>query len=77
MSSGIPVVAFNHGAVPNLIRHGDDGLIVKTPMKPCWKAFIQLAENASQRTLLGTNARAVLANKWAWSSSVQYFAGSG
>lgn len=72
MSSGIPVVAFNHGAVPNLIRHGVDGLIVKNTDEALLEGFIQLAENASQRTLLGTNARAVLANKWAWSSSVQY-----
>jgi glycosyltransferase involved in cell wall biosynthesis len=58
MASGLPVVATRVAGVPELVRHGVDGLLVDADD---WHAFRQavqlLAENAELRERLGRQAR--------------------
>lgn len=33
MASGTPVIAFNRGSVPEIVKHGETGFVVKTPQE--------------------------------------------
>jgi tetratricopeptide (TPR) repeat protein len=57
MYAGIPVVAFPHGGLKNLILHGETGLLVNSPDEYA-RAIEYLYQNPAERTRLGANAAA-------------------
>lgn len=71
MASGIPAIAFDHGGVPDIIKHGEDGLVID-PQQGCLQAaFSELADNASFRKSLGRAARHSVEHTWCWQQSIQ------
>jgi len=59
MSSGVPVVTFATGGVPELVRDGIDGYVAEYKnMEQFVKALLRLCSAGSERQKMGENARA-------------------
>lgn len=59
MASSLPVVATQVGGIPELVRHGDNGLLVPAADPPALAQALQcLAENPSERFRMGQRGRA-------------------
>ena len=73
MASGVPAIAFDHGGVPDIIHHHQDGIIIKPEAADdMLTEFIRLAANPGQRRQLGRNARQAVENKWCWRASINH-----
>lgn len=57
MFAGLPIVAFPHGGLAKLIRHGETGLLVNTPEEYA-RALEHLYHHPEERVRLGANAAA-------------------
>ncbi|MBL9215221.1 MAG: polysaccharide pyruvyl transferase family protein [Opitutaceae bacterium] len=57
MYAGLPVVAFPHGGIGSLIRHGETGLLVNTAEEYA-RAIEHLHQHPEERARLGANAAA-------------------
>jgi glycosyltransferase involved in cell wall biosynthesis len=58
MASSLPVVATKIGGIPELVRHGDNGLLVPAADPPALAQALQcLAENPSERFRMGQRGR--------------------
>ncbi|HID17095.1 TPA: glycosyltransferase family 1 protein [Candidatus Bathyarchaeota archaeon] len=69
---GKPVVAFNHCAMPEVIKHGETGLLV--PPKDSGKlseAIIQLLRNEEERVRMGRNGRKRVEALFTWDKAVE------
>lgn len=59
LAAGLPVVSTRHGAIPQTIRHGAEGLLVDAgDIGALADAMVTLAENRDLRRSLGLRARA-------------------
>lgn len=58
MAAGLPIVTGRNGSLPEIIEHGEEGLLV-TPgdIEAHARAFIDLARNPEERQRMGRNAR--------------------
>jgi glycosyltransferase involved in cell wall biosynthesis len=60
MACGTPAVGFDVGGVPDLVRHGETGHLVRTgDAEGLANAITTLATDAEQRVALGRRAREV------------------
>ena len=58
MASGLPVVAFNYAAAAQLIRSGENGVLVgRGDIEAFASAAVELANHSSRRRILGERAR--------------------
>jgi glycosyltransferase involved in cell wall biosynthesis len=65
MSAGLPIVATEVGAVPDVIRHNVDGLLVPPASAgQLAQAMFRLSSDEALRTLLGTAARARIESRY-------------
>lgn len=70
MAAGIPALAFNHGAIPQIIQHGMDGWVADVSPESLLEGFVALATDTTQRQAMGHRARLSLASKGSWPASV-------
>jgi len=56
MATGVPVIASRRGLLPEIVRHGVDGLVVEDEVEPLETAIEKLAGDASLRRQLGERA---------------------
>lgn len=60
MQAGLPIVASSEGAIPEMITHGETGVLVeKGNVDKLAQAIGSLLDNAEERQRLGQNARSV------------------
>ena len=57
MGTGLPVVATNVGGVPDMITHGESGLLTELSAEAVCSAIRQLADSEQLRETLGKRAR--------------------
>ena len=72
MFAGVPVVAFPHGGIGKLIRHGETGILVNTPEEYA-RAIEQLYQNPAERARLGANAAAFARQYWGAENAARKF----
>jgi glycosyltransferase involved in cell wall biosynthesis len=70
-ASGLPVVASNFGGIPEIVIHGETGLLVTSEN---WvefgEAILTLAKNQELRIKMGRNARLRAENEFNWDFSL-------
>jgi len=67
MSSGLAVISTNVGGIPEMITHGENGIIIKPKItKDIIESIEHLIENNELRRKLGENARKTVINKFSW-----------
>lgn len=70
MASGLPVVAADAGGVPDLVRPGEDGLLLPPGDTERWvEAVGGLLEDRSRRAELGGRARLAVERAWTWEAA--------
>lgn len=70
MASGLPVVAADAGGVPDLVRSGEDGLLLPPGDTGRWvEAVSGLVEDRARRAELGGRARLAVENAWTWEAA--------
>jgi polysaccharide pyruvyl transferase WcaK-like protein/glycosyltransferase involved in cell wall biosynthesis/MoaA/NifB/PqqE/SkfB family radical SAM enzyme len=72
MYAGLPVVAFAHGGIPKLIRHGETGWLVHTAEEYA-RAIEFLHANPAERARLGANAAAFARQHWGAANAARDF----
>lgn len=67
MASGLPILATRVGGIPDLVRHGLDGLLVE-PADPhaLRAALARLIANPAERRAMGASARARVLERYSW-----------
>jgi glycosyltransferase involved in cell wall biosynthesis len=72
MACGIPVIAFNAGALPELVDDGKTGILVPPADVPKLAAAIkQLVENKELRCEMGKEARKRVLRKFNWQQAAR------
>lgn len=64
MSAGVPVIASGVGGLPELIRHGENGLLVENSVEAIAAAIHSLVERPEFAACLGQAARRTVAEKF-------------
>ena len=74
MASGIPAMAFNHGGVPDIICHEEDGLVLAadTDASDLLNRFAKLVKDPVKRLAMGHKARHAVESTWDWQESVSH-----
>lgn len=68
---GRPTIASNVGGVPEVIIHGETGLLVKpNDVEALSDAIIELARSADRRRIMGENAFNFVRENYTWNKSV-------
>ncbi len=71
-ANGLPNLAYCAGGVPGVIRHGEDGLLVRCGDVPSLaEALRQLAEDGTLRKKLGQAGRARLPSDFCWEDKLE------
>ncbi|MCB0209515.1 MAG: glycosyltransferase family 4 protein [Anaerolineae bacterium] len=72
MACGTPLVSFNVGGVPELVRHGHTGYLAQPEDAEAFKkGIIQLLEDDALRSTLGKQCRAVAVNEYSLDLQVE------
>ena len=69
LASGVPVVAFAHGATADVVRDGETGLLVRSGTGGLVSAVGRLATDEALRARLAANARASVSDR-TWDDAV-------
>lgn len=70
MASGLAVVAADAGGVPDLVRSGEDGLLLPPVDTKRWvEAIGDLVEDRGRRVELGGRAREAVDTTWTWEAA--------
>ena len=70
MASGLPVVAAGAGGVPDLVRSGEDGLLLPPDDSARWVDEVGgLIEDRARRIGLGDRARQAVEKAWTWEAA--------
>lgn len=57
MAMGIPLIVSRRGLLPEIVRDGEDGLVVDDEVEPLAEALLRLAQDAEFRARLSANCR--------------------
>ncbi|UCE75376.1 MAG: glycosyltransferase family 4 protein [Methanomassiliicoccales archaeon] len=72
MSSGIPIVATKVGGIPEVVKNGENGILVPPgDSKELSKAILRLMENKTLSDELGKNARKLIIDKYSLDSAAR------
>lgn len=63
---GLPVVTTRVGNMPEMVRHGDNGLFVERSVESIAAALTLLRDDPALRARLGAAARATVEGDWDW-----------
>jgi glycosyltransferase involved in cell wall biosynthesis len=63
---GIPLISTPVGLAPQLIRDGDNGLLIERDIAAIRRAVTQLRDHRDFRAAMGLRARAVIEHAWTW-----------
>ncbi|MFC4807985.1 glycosyltransferase family 4 protein [Paenibacillus sp. GCM10023250] len=63
---GVPVISTPVGIVPELIRSGQNGIIIPRTANAIRKEVLQFMANPGERQKLGRNARDTVVKQWSW-----------
>jgi len=66
MSSGVAVIAANVGGVPEIIRNGENGIMINNDVKELTDAIVKLVEDPSLRRSMGSAARKTMEDNYSW-----------
>lgn len=71
MSTGIPVIASNIGGIPEIIKHGKNGLLVpiSNHVQAIAKALVQVLNNEEWAKQLGKSGRTMVERNFTWEHS--------
>jgi glycosyltransferase involved in cell wall biosynthesis len=70
MPSGLAVVGSDAGGVPDLVRSGEDGLLLAPDDTAHWvEAIGGLVEDPGRRAELGGRAREAVETTWTWEAA--------
>ncbi len=64
MSAGVPVIASNVGGLPEVIRHGENGLLVENDEAAISNAIRQLLDHPEQARQIGAAARRTIIERF-------------
>ena len=71
MACGIPVIAVNEGGIPEIIREGWNGMLVKRDFQEFGMAVSQLLGDKCKQKLITENALLDVQNNWNWGKTVE------
>jgi colanic acid/amylovoran biosynthesis glycosyltransferase len=75
MASGVPVVATRHGGIPELVEHGETGLLAPESDPGALAAAIaRLADSPLEAAAIARAARDVVVQRWSLTYSTQLYA---
>ncbi|MEI6127315.1 MAG: glycosyltransferase family 4 protein [Pseudomonadota bacterium] len=63
---GIPVISTMVGIAPELITHGDNGMLIERTVDALQQAVVFLRDNKEQRLHMGRRSREVIEKGWTW-----------
>jgi len=63
---GVPIIATKVGIVPELIRHGENGLIVNRTPQAIRRRIQYLMNSPAERVKLGAKIRRTILKHWTW-----------
>jgi len=63
---GVPVISTRVGLAPELIRHGDNGLLIERSIQAIREAVTFLRDRRDLRSVMGAQARTVIEQGWTW-----------
>jgi len=69
MASGLPVVAVREGGVPEIVQHGQTGLLVSRDEVAFGAAVDTVLQDADRLRRLGANARQDVEKRWSWDNA--------
>jgi glycosyltransferase involved in cell wall biosynthesis len=74
MASGVPVIATEAGGVPEIIQHGENGMLFRPGDAEAAAGFMKLlAENHDLRDRMGKQARQDALNRYAYGRQTDQF----
>lgn len=63
---GVPVISTRVGLAPELITHGDNGLLIERSIKSIREALLLLRDSPELRISIGNRAREIIEQGWTW-----------
>jgi hypothetical protein len=64
MAAGVPAIASKVGGIPEIVRHGETGLLVENAVEPVAAALRELAADPARARAMGERARADMAARF-------------
>jgi glycosyltransferase involved in cell wall biosynthesis len=74
MACGRPVIGTNSGGTPEIVRHGETGLLVeRNEPGQLAEALGRLLENHEERERMGRNGRDLVMRSYGWGTVAQQY----
>jgi glycosyltransferase involved in cell wall biosynthesis len=74
MSCGVPVVGFNVGGIPDMVRQGDTGMLVPPQDASALRiALAELLQNSAKRTEMAENCRRIATEEYSLEVQAQRY----
>jgi hypothetical protein len=69
----IPIISTRVGIAPELVSHGDNGLLVDRSVEAIRDAVIRLRDNRDLRLQMGRRAREIVESAWSWDTQARNY----
>jgi hypothetical protein len=69
----VPVISTRVGIAPELIRHGENGLLIERNIDAIREAILQLRDSREIRLQMGKRAREIVERDWNWDIQSKYY----
>lgn len=73
MACGVPCITTNVGQVPELIKNGINGRIIKRSQNALIAAVEELKQDREKFKEMGKQARKTIENQWSWEHNIRYW----
>ncbi|HEV7705760.1 MAG TPA: glycosyltransferase family 4 protein, partial [Gemmatimonadaceae bacterium] len=74
ISAGLPVIGSNIGAIPDLVQHGENGILVQPGDAPAVaRAVCELGDDAARRAQIATRNRARAESMLSWDTAADKY----